>query len=90
MTIRVPWFSRLLLALAGACVVPFAAVHVAGWRAHTTILSGTWPEGGEAAVTAGLTYVLLYALVVTVAPVAGLWGVFNAAMASWAREDRST
>jgi hypothetical protein len=79
---RVPWLSRLLLAAAAACAVPFVAVHLAGWRAHTTILSGTWPEGGESAVTAGLAYVLLYTLFVTVVPVTGLWAVFNAAWAT--------
>lgn len=82
MRLQVPWLSRLLLAAAGTSALAFAVVHAAGWRAHTTILSGTWPEGGEAAVTAGLAYALLYSLFVTVVPIAGLWAVFNAALAS--------
>lgn len=84
MRLRFPWISRLLVAAAATLTIPFAVLHLAGWRENAAILSGTLPAGGESAMWAGAAYVLLYAAMVTVVPVTVLWAVLYSVAASLA------
>jgi hypothetical protein len=52
-------------------VLFFGAVHIAGWREHTTFLSGTLAADGDAPTSArlGLTYLAAWFGFVLLAPV---------------------
>lgn len=51
------------------CLSALALAHLAGWRAHTSLLSGTHP-GSSAALAQGLVYVCAWFACLTVAPIA--------------------
>jgi hypothetical protein len=64
----------------------FAAVHLLGWREHTTVLCGMAPVSGGAAwlaVYSGVVYILSYLLATLLAPV-----LLIAAAVAWILERR--
>jgi hypothetical protein len=71
--IRAPLFSPLgFVARALLLVVLFAACELAGWREHTTFISGTATSAGagvNASVTRGLIYMFAYFGFVLAAPI---------------------
>lgn len=70
---RAPMFSPAgFLVRATVLTLLFAVTHLAGWRDHVSILSGTVPVGAlgrEATVGFGVAYVMLYFAVVLAVPV---------------------
>ena len=83
--IRAPFLSPLgFVARALLLAVIFAACELAGWREHTTFISGTAASvdaGISSSVTLGLIYMLAYFGCVLGAPIlliaAGLLSVFR-------------
>jgi hypothetical protein len=71
--IRAPFFSPSgLVTRALLLVVLFGLCELAGWREHTTFISGTAPSvdaGISSSVTFGLIYMLAYFGFVLVAPI---------------------
>lgn len=68
-----PMFSPTgFLVRAAGLTLLFAVAHLAGWRDHVSILSGTVPVGAlgrEATVGLGVAYVMLYFAVVLAMPI---------------------
>lgn len=88
--IRAPFLSPAgFVARALLLAVIFAACEVAGWREHTTFISGT-PTSAEVgintAVTRGLIYMLAYFGAVLAAPILLLAA---AILSAWQRFNRT-
>jgi hypothetical protein len=62
--------ARALLLRAAVLVIFFLAVHAAGWRSATTLLSGSTPAGGPPllAVFEGVVYLVAWIGLTVMAP----------------------
>ena len=88
-----PLLSPLGFAVAAVILAAaFGVVHVLGWRANTTILSGTSPTGDVTDVgpiVAGLLYVLLYFIFVVLVPILAMAAIVHTLMLRLVRVRRS-
>lgn len=57
----------LLLLVASGLVLLYGFCHVAGWRQHTSVLSGSLVDA--TALSAGMAYVMVYLGAILLAPV---------------------
>jgi hypothetical protein len=74
---------RGFLAMAALVGALYGALHLAGIREDTAILSGTEPPGGAASAALGLLYVCLHFAWVLGAPILVLAAGVYAAMEHW-------
>ena len=82
--------ARYLLIRAAALLALFVAAHLAGWREHTTFLSGT-TEGGDPRTSLILStlYMLVYFCAVVLAPILALAAGLLWALSRWRRPKRT-
>jgi hypothetical protein len=74
------------LAVAGLIMLAYGAVEAAGWREHTTFISGTTASADmrwQASAARGLAYMLVYFAFVLLAPILALAASFWAAGRRW-------
>ena len=67
-------FEKVLLCASALILLLFSVVHLAGFRAYTSVWSGVLPSSFQTEL-AGLLYIGLYLCVICIAPILGCTGI---------------